>query len=155
MERKIPHFSDSIFYSIEQISIYLEQHGKTFFPVVSDGIVSAEEFRTMDIIVCNPDICQRDLAKLVLKDRARVGRILDSLESKGLIKRFGDIKNNRLVKKMNLTEKGRILYEELTMKIEPFYNKFCSEFSPEQNKEMKCLLNSLKKALSEVVKITV
>ena len=155
MNRNIPHFSESIFYEMEQIAIYLDHHGKNFFDELSDGIINSEEFRTIDVIICNPDICQRDLAKLILRDRVRTGRILDSLENKGIIKRYGDIKNNRLVKKMELTEQGKKIYEELIIKIRPHFEKLSEKFTKEQYDSLKGLLKSLKNAISELVEIKV
>lgn len=155
MNRSIPHFSESIFYLMEQIAIYLDQHGKNFFNELSEGIINSEEFRTIDVIVCNPDICQRDLAKLILRDRVRTGRILDSLENKGIIKRFGDIKNNRLVKKMELTEQGKKIYDELIIKIRPHFAKLSEKFSEEQYIALRDLLKSLKNAIADTVKIKV
>ena len=154
MTKDIVHFTESIFYSIEKIARYLEINGKDFFAQISKDI-SAEEFKTIDIIINNPDICQRDLAKIILRDRVRTGRILDSLEEKGLIKRFNDTKNNRLVKKMEMTELGKKYYAELTNKIQPYLAHLCEKFTPSQMNELKNLLDLLKNALSETVKVQV
>lgn len=44
--------------------------------------VTPDEFYALDAIMLNEGICQRELAKLILKDRPNTGRILDSLEKK-------------------------------------------------------------------------
>lgn len=151
-EKSIRHFTDSIFYSIEQIARYVEIDGKEFFTKFTTEI-TPEEFRTIDVILCNPDICQRDLAKLILRDRVRTGRILDSLEEKGLIRRFSDMKNKRLVKKMALTEIGRKYYIEITEKLHPYLEKFYEKFTASQLGELKNLLQLLEKAVSAVTKV--
>ena len=74
-------------------------------------------------------LSQRDLAKLILTDRANTGRILDSLEEKGLITRFVDLKNNRLVKKMGVTEKGHEKLEEVNRSIEKHLNTVKRSFT--------------------------
>ncbi len=155
MQRRIPHFTDSIFYSIEQIARYLQLHGKEFFATVSDGLLTPEEFKTLDVIICNPDICQRDLAKLILQDRVRTGRILDSLEEKKFIRRFVDTKNNRVVRKMEITEQGENFFNEITEKIQPYLNDLCTKFTKTQVNELNNLLGLLKNALSENVKLEV
>ena len=155
MQMRVPHFTDSIFYSIEQIARYLELHGKEFFATVSNGEFSLLEYKTLDIIICNPDICQRDLAKLILQDRVRTGRLLDSLEEKGFIKRFVDTKNNRVVKKMQVTKKGEDFIDNLTNKMQPYLDNLCTKFTSSQVNELKNLLELLKKALSENVKLQV
>ena len=154
MKQDIIHFTESIFYSVEQIARYLEINGKDFFAKISNDI-TAEEFKTIDIIINNPDICQRDLAKIILRDRVRTGRILDSLEEKGLIRRFNDTKNNRLVRKMEVTDFGKKYYEELTDKIQPYMAQLSEKFTPAQMSELKNLLDLLKNALSETVKVQV
>lgn len=153
MQDKMPNFTDSLPYLIEEISIYLELHGKAFFEKIAGKVVTTEEFRTLHVIVDNPDICQRDLARLILRDRVRTGRLLDSLEAKGLITRFGDLKNKRLVKKMKLTEKGEILFNDLTSKFKPYINIMRDEFSEKQATELKKLLHSLKSVLSKIVEV--
>lgn len=150
----IKHFTDSIFYSIEQIARYLEINGKEFFQKLTAEI-TPEEFSTMDVIICNPDICQRDLAKLILKDRVRTGRILDSLEDKGLIRRFSDMKNKRLVKKMKLTKKGLKYFDEITQKLHPYLEKFYKKFTTNQLEELKNMLMLLENAVSTVTKLQV
>ncbi len=155
MTKNVPHFTDSMVYSIEQIAIYLEIHGKNFFSQITNGELTPEEFRTIDVILCNPNICQRDLAKLILRDRVRTGRILDALEAKGLIRRFGDMKNKRLVKKMELTEKGNKYFQDITKRVQPYLVTLCEKFSDKQIVELKKLLNSLKEVLAEIVKVPV
>ena len=153
-ENTIKHFTDSIFYSIEQIARYIEINGKEFFAKLTTE-VTPEEFRTLDVILCNADICQRDLAKLILRDRVRTGRILDSLEAKGLIKRFSDMKNKRLVKKMVLTELGKKYYSEVTEKLHPYLGKFYEKFTNSQLDELKKLLSLLENAVSSVTNLQI
>lgn len=153
-EKNITHFTDSIYYSLEQIGRYLEINSKEFFSKITTKI-TPEEFRTIDVILCNPDICQRDLAKLILRDRVRTGRILDSLEEKGLIERYSDIKNKRLVKKMRLTKKGHQCFAEVTERTQPYIKILSEKFTDAQRQELKNLLGLLKNALSENVKLEV
>ena len=153
-KHKIKHFTDSIFYSIEQIARYIEINGKDFFAMLTTEI-TPEEFRTLDVIMCNPDICQRDLAKLILRDRVRTGRILDTLESKGFILRYSDMKNKRLVKKMTLTEYGEKYFEEISQKLYPYLSEFYEKFTVVQLDELKKLLELLKKAVSVTTKLQI
>ena len=153
-EHTIKHFTDSILYSIEQIARYIEINSKEFFSKFITNL-TLEEFRTIDIIMCNPDICQRDLAKLMLRDRVRTGRILDNLEEKGLIRRFSDIKNNRLVKKMTLTKSGENCYNEISQKLYPYLMEFYKKFTGSQLAELKNLLELLENAVASVTKVQV
>ena len=99
------HYTETIHYDIEQLARLMKLAAVQTFNKLNIEI-TPDEFTALDIISCHSGICQRDLAKLLLKDRANTGRILDSLEEKGLVTRFVDTKNNRLVRKMALTENG-------------------------------------------------
>ena len=72
----------------------------------------------MDTLSVNDDLCQRDLAKIILKDRANTGKLLDSLEVKGFIERELAVKNNRPVKIIKITEAGKKMYNETYEKLE-------------------------------------
>ena len=99
-DKLVKHFTDSIYYELEKTARVLRLLGVQMFEKIDAGL-GGDEHAALDTISCNPNICQRDLAKLILKDRANTGRILDSLEQKGFITRFIDTKNNRLVKKIH------------------------------------------------------
>ncbi len=110
------HFTDSIHYELAKTAKLMKMLTMQLFDKLKIEI-SLDECSALDMIACNDGICQRDLAKLILKDRANTGRILDSLEEKGFIKRFVDTKNNRLVKKMGMTRKGLKALREISDKI--------------------------------------
>lgn len=81
--------------------------------------MTIEEYSALDVLVCNPKICQRDLARLILKDRANTGKLLDSPEKKGFVTRHLSIKNNRPVKIVELTQKGAEELKKINEKLEP------------------------------------
>lgn len=145
-------YNESLFFKIEQISKYIQEDYISKY----NQKITHDEFRVMDIITYNPDICQRDLAKLALRDCVKIGRILDSLEKKGYIERFNDTKGKRLVKKMKLTDNGLTFYNEMIAKIEPETNKFLHQiFSDKELKEIKTYLNKLDKALASTIKVEI
>ena len=88
------HYIESIYYQLEQTARYCRYLGSQIFQKL-DMPVSMDEFVTMDTISLNDGMCQRELANLILKDRANTGRILNSLEEKGYIERrcfqFGNV----------------------------------------------------------------
>ena len=101
--KKTTHYIDSVFYQFEQTARYCKYLSVQIFQGLNMGI-TADEFIVLDTIDANGCICQRELAQLILKDRAGTGRLLNTLEEKGYIERFADTKNNRLVRKMKLTK---------------------------------------------------
>ena len=148
------HYIDSIYYDLQLTSSVMKKLGEQVFEKLSLGITPLEH-ATLDTIFCNAGICQRDLAKLIFKDRANTGRILDSLEEKGFITRFIDVKNNRLVKKMGITEKGHQKLEEVNEKLEKLFNKFEKTVSKKEIEKTQKSLKKLRETLLEIVNMNI
>ena len=143
------HYTDTLNYEIEQVARLLRLISVRVFEQLEID-VTPDEYVALDTILCNSGICQRDLAKLILKDRANTGRILDSLEEKGLITRFIDTKNNRLVKKMGLTESGVKKIHQINKKIEGFINSSKRKLTDEELENIHSSLKKLRCNLEEV-----
>ena len=147
-------FSKCAFYRIQKLAIYTNQLAKNFFEIRNVDITH-DEFIAINQILNHPDICQRDLAKLILRDRVRTGRILDSLEEKGYISRTNDTKNNRLVRRLKVTKAGKKLYETQFAIMEKVMAKLLEKFSEEKMLELRDTLIQLEEALSEVVEFNI
>ncbi len=148
------HYTDSIHYELEQTSKLMKMLGKQLFDKLEIGI-TMDEYAALDTVSINAGICQRDLAKLIIKDRANTGRILDSLEQKGFITRFIDTKNNRLVKKMGITEKG---YEELNFinnKIKSYFENVTKRLSDENVERVRTTLKTFRLELEQLVETNI
>lgn len=139
--KKCEHYTDSIYYQLEQTAKYCRYLGIQLFQKLKLP-VSMDEFVAMDTIFANEGICQRDLAKLILKDRPNTGRILNSLEEKGYVERFVDTKNNRLVRKMRLTKEGKRVTESVSQTLKVYMEQL-PKILPEDAKED--LMNSIKR----------
>lgn len=145
---KCKHYTESIIYQLEQTARYCKFLGLQVFKKLGFGI-SVDEFTALDVIMQNDGICQRELAKLLLKDRANTGKILNALENSGYIKRSIDTKNNRLIKKVKLTELGRNTTEKISQTLTDYFGDYTRIF-PEQEREtlidlVKTFRNSLEK----------
>ena len=143
------HYTETIHYDIEQLARLMKLAAVQTFNKLNIEI-TPDEFTALDIISCHSGICQRDLAKLLLKDRANTGRILDSLEEKGLVTRFVDTKNNRLVRKMALTENG---YKQLVQTAKTIRNYVQQVEQYFQREEVEALQVSLKKFRTNIEKV--
>lgn len=145
------HYTESIFYELEFTAKYIKKMSYNYCNELDMGIGS-EETLALDIIYLNPGICQRDLAKKLLKDRAGTGRVLLQLEAKGFVERFVDTKGNRLVRKMKLTQNGAEMLKLATEKFIPLVKKIKTDFPQEKEEQMKNLLSELRTILAENVK---
>ncbi len=149
-DTKLEHYTDSIHYELEQTSRLMKMLGKQLFEKLEIGI-TMDEYAALDTISINAGICQRDLAKLIIKDRANTGRILEVLESKGFITRFIDTKNNRLVKKMGITEKG---YKELNFinkKIKHYFENVTNKIPKETWTKVQSVLKAFRIELEQMI----
>lgn len=154
MTGKTKHFTDTIFYQIELTARYTKLLGTQLFGKLGIGL-TPEEFSTLDCISANSDFCQRDLAKLILKDRANTGKLLDSLENKGLIERELTVKNNRPVKIIKITPKGTEIYKEVYKKLTP-HHKFVEEkIANTDLAKVGELLKELREVLEDTIEIDI
>lgn len=153
-EKEVCHYVDSIMYALEQNVIYTRVKGAQVLNDLNIG-VTVDQFVTLDSIYCNNDICQRDLSKLILKDRSNTGRILSILESKSLIDRSVETKNKRLVKKIYITEKGKKLIEENLGKLREAFIKAFEEVSEEELASLRNTVNKLKSGLGKVTSMQI
>ncbi|MCQ2754394.1 MAG: MarR family transcriptional regulator [bacterium] len=147
-------FIGSIFYEIDLTAKYCKMLGTQVFEKFETD-VSVEEFAVLDTLLCNPGICQRDLAKIILKDRANTGKIIDNLEKKGLVKRILSIKNNRPVKLTELTEDGIKKAEEVSKNVRPHLALIQEKVIGTDIGQVSELLKKFRQVLSESVDIQI
>ena len=147
-------YNKSIFYKIAKLAVYIESLGKNFFESRKLN-VSIDEFAALNAILRNPDICQRDLAKLLLRDRVRTGRIITSLEEKGYVNRVNNTKKNRLVRTLSITKSGKKLYDEQFSIMSQVMDKILEKFPEQKMVELMDTLLQLETALSEVVEFNI
>lgn len=109
-------YTESLLYQMELTSRYFRYLANQIFKKLNIEI-SPDNYAVLDILRQHPDICQRDLAKLILKDRANTGKIINNLEKLGYIKRIIDTRGKRLIKKLSINEKGSKYLDEISKKI--------------------------------------
>ena len=148
------HYINSIYYKIEQTAKYCKYLGTQVFQKLNMPI-SLDDFSALDTISLYGEICQRDLAKLILKDRPSTGRILNTLEERGYITRFVDTKNNRLVRKMSLTKEGQKVLEKVTKLIRDYMNNLPEFLSQEDIKSLEVSIQKFRQGLEKEVEMNI
>lgn len=155
MKEKDPlHYVESILYIMEQAVVYTKIKGAQIISELNLEI-TIDQFAALDAIYCNNDICQRDLSKIILKDRSNTGRILNILEEKGLIERSVETKGKRLVKKVYITEKGKELIEESLPKIKDRFSKTFEDISEDEFTALRTISTKMKDDLSKTTTIQI
>ena len=95
------------------------------------------------------------MAKIILRDRVRTGRILNSLEDKGFVKRTNTTKNNRLVRLLTLTKAGEKFYNEQFYIMNKVMEKLLEKFPEEKMIELKGALEKLENSMAEIVEFNI
>lgn len=139
------YHAQSVPYLIEKSSIYLKLIASKVLGERNTGL-TFDQFLALETIAFNEGICQRDLSKLILKDRSNITRILNILEEKELIVRKIGNKKNRIVKTIEISPKGKEIIQRNT----PFMNKYGSDFMSQFDKDE---IKIVKKTLNKMIEI--
>ena len=148
----IEHFTDTIFYQIELTAKYIKLLGNQVFEELDAG-VNVEEYVILDTLIVNQALCQRDIARLILKDRANTGKLLDGLEKKGFITRKLSIRNNRPIKLAQLTDAGKKKYQYAESRIKVHYKTVKESIVNSELAQIGDSLKKLREILNSTVKI--
>ena len=148
------HYTDTIFYQIELTAKYCRLLGQQVFQKFDLGI-SLDEYSVLDVLTMHDSLCQRDIAKLILKDRANTGKLLDSLAKKKLLTRELSVKNNRPVKLVKITPEGLKKLDEVALKARPNYNLVKEKINSTNIIKVGSLLKKLREIFKETVEIQI
>ncbi len=143
-------YENSLFFQINSSSRYLHLAFEQLIKELNFGI-SPMEYLALTIIIDTKDCCQRDLARLILKDRANTGKLANALQKKEYINIELKTKNNRPVKILTPTKKGIEINGKIRKIIDPLYKKIELKVS---KKLMDTMIENLKH-LKNVVKTAI
>ena len=152
--QKEKHYINSIYYQFELTAKYCKYLGSQLFQKLKLAL-SLDEVVTLDTLAFYGEMCQRDLAKLILKDRPSTGRILNTLEDKNYITRFADTKNNRLVRKMKLTKEGKTVLERATKLLKEYMNNLPEFLSQADIEQLEASIIKFKQGLEKEVEMNI
>lgn len=147
-------YADKLPYIIEKTSVYFRLSGSQLLSKLGCSL-TVEQFITLDTIAFNEGICQRDLAKIVLKDRSNITRILNILEQKGLIKRENTNKGKRMVKTAVLTPQGKCVIDRYSQAMKDNLDEILNKIEPEKLDIVKDVLLSLLDEISQSANIQI
>ncbi len=147
---KNSNYTESLYYQIQLTARYLSVIGAEFFEKIKAGI-SFEEFIALSNIAKNENMCMRDLAKLLLKDRASTGRLTNLLYTKGLIDIKADTKNNRLIKKLSITKRGEEFIVLVSKKLKPTFKLIENKVSNEEEEKIIQALKHCREVFKSII----
>lgn len=143
-------YIDSAYYSIRLTSRFIKAFMAQALDKLKIGVTTDEVF-TLDILNHNGAMSQRDLAKILFRDRSNTGKIASSLKDKGLININAEQKNNRLIKELSITDEGIKLLNTLLEKSKPIFDKISQQFTKEEEKLLISMLSDLRTSLGSII----
>lgn len=146
--KDIPYI-ESLPYKLKETARISELMGRNFYKnyVENISILELDEFNILSHIKSVPNLSQSDLAKLVYKGKAHVGKILNEMEEKGYIKRILSTQNNMMVKYTTITNKGTKLYNETNEAFRKLGTSTLEEFTDEEITTFIALLDKFKQTI--------
>lgn len=148
-------YTETMYYQIK----LTEKLCKIFCKQLEDTLnlpITMDEFTMLNIIKeHNGDIHQRDIAKMLFKDRANTGKMLNKLEEKGYIEKFEKVRNKRQVNILTVTEEGLKTIEYMRSELEPIFNGIEKRISKEDDKIAKRHLQNVRDVITEAIELDI
>lgn len=140
-------------YQIDYTANFNKSFRREFQAKKITGCCSPDEFTILYALHYNPDISQTELAKLLFKGKAHVGKILNDMEERGLIKRIADTKNNIIIKRNEVTQQGQKIFKKGNAEFLKIKDKIYQEFSEEDLKHFIKYLKKYREIISTIVDV--
>lgn len=151
--KRFIQLEDNLAYQIDYTANYNKSFRREFHAKYISGELTPDEFTILYAINFVPDISQSELAKLLFKGKAHVGKILNEMENKGIIKRYADTKNNMIIKRNVITQKGYEIFKNGHHEAEKIKEHLIEEFSEEERKQFIIYLKKYRKVLDSLVDV--
>lgn len=140
-------------YQIEYTANFNKSFRREFQARFIGDEVTPDEFSILYAITNVPDISQSEIATLLFKGKAHVGKILNDMETRGIIKRIADTKNNIMIKKNILTDKGKAIFAKGDVEINKVRNLVEQEFTPQELDKFIYYLKKYRQIQSSIVDV--
>jgi len=116
--------------------------------------ITPEQFGILFFLSKEDGMYQRQLAKISLKDRPNITRLIDILEKKGFVNRETDPQNRRIIK-VFITEEGRKQVAEIHPYLLEMQSRAIEGISVDQLESTKELLRTICENMDENFKLQI
>ena len=147
-------YEDTLIHQINSSAKYFDKLLEQIVKELDYGLNSSEHIALL-VIHDTKDCCQRDLARVLLKDRANTGKLAKGLEEKGLVQISATIKNNRAVKTLTITKKGEEIVKHTQTIFNSLKDQIEEEFSRKKLDEMIERIQEFTQLIAKTVKIKI
>lgn len=150
---KFTQLEDNLAFQIDYTANFNKSFRREFQLKYIGNEVTPDEFAILYALTFEPDISQSELASLLFKGKAHVGKILNDMENRGLIVRIADTRNNIIIKRNEITPKGQKIFSRGHKEFEKIKTAMMREFSEEEKQQFITFLKKYRNALSSIVDV--
>lgn len=140
-------------YQIDYTSNFNRSFRREFQSKYISDEITADEFAILFAITLNPNISQTELAKLLFKGKAHVGKILNDMENRNFLKRSATTRNKIIVKKNEITKKGSLFIEKGDKEFYRIKTVMDKEFSEKEVEQFIEYLKRFRTALNSILDV--
>lgn len=142
-----------ISFQIDFTSNFSKTFRRIFHKKYMNNDISMDEFAILWFIKSRPDITQAAIGRFLFKGKAHVGKILNLMESKGLLTREYIEHSNTT--KNSLTEKGELFLKKGLKETKQIENTLNSTFTKEETKQFLSYLKRYRDSLNSIVEVKI
>ncbi len=150
---RLTQLDGNLSYQIDYTANFNKSFRREFQAKHINKDISPDEFTILYALSQDPDISQSELAKLLFKGKAHVGKILNDMEERGIIKRYADTRNNLIVKRNEITPLGLEIFEKGNCKADKIKELFLEEFTQDEIITFIKFLKKYRKVLRSIVDV--
>lgn len=152
-ENKMPNLDNNLAFQIDYTANYNKSFRREFQAQFITECGTPDEFAILYALHLNSNISQSELAKILFKGKAHVGKILNDMEERGLIKRIADTRDNMIIKKNEITPKGEEVFTKGNIQFSRVKNKIIEEYTIEEIQQFIKYLKKYREILSTFVDV--
>lgn len=156
MKENNPTFKEldtNLAYQIDYTANFNKSFRREFHAQKVTECCSPDEFTILYALHFDPNISQSDLAKLLFKGKAHIGKILNDMESRGLIKRVADTRNNIIIKRSVVTKKGIEIFEKGHKEFSKVRETINQNFTTKEMEQFISYLKKFRQVVSTIVDV--
>lgn len=148
-------FSETLIHHLDNTAKIERTIGARYFDKHNEFDITYNNFLIIELLYTNPDIHQRNIARVLLMGTANLSKELERMENKGLITRKLTEKNKKMVKTVKLTKKGEGIYHTIVGDWEKFITDLENIYTKEELKTFKEFLLRIKNKLTESIDMVI
>lgn len=115
--------------------------------------ITVDQFIILKVLSNIKNLTQQELAEVLYKDKSNLSRMVESLNKKGYISRTLDIKDNRTVKKLELTQSGYELAEKLSIYALQLQKNVIDGITKEETAIVKNVMKKIRDNLNKTIEV--